>query len=58
MAKDFLIYRLIVSVRGSEDIANDDAEVDEIAEALYSVVEDVVYNVGDRYGVEIVIDEE
>jgi hypothetical protein len=58
MASDYLLYRLIVSVRGSAEIADNASLVDEIAEGLYDAVNEATISVSDDYNVTIILDEE
>jgi hypothetical protein len=58
MANDYLLYRLIVNVKGSAEIADNASLVDEIAETLYAEVDDLVSNIANEYNIAISLDEE
>ena len=58
MAKDYLLYRLIVNVQADAETANDDSLVDEIAQKLYDDIDKVCGNVSTQFNVTIDIEEE
>ena len=58
MAKEYLIYRITISVNGDVKTANNSGKVDKIAEELYERVDEVTADIESLYGVDISLEEE